>query len=772
MLAIAQTVTVARFGHDIGLLQVGVDAAENKITPLQPTAIASGSSGGDARSGTMTPPGLPPATTLAAAQSTRSGRVVKRKQPITDSLPTDTKLRLAKGNSSIPLQVPRIGPRGLTNSGKINTPSWSNSEIQGFKQMIELHGLGSWEQKAQRMPGRTASALQTFWHRHLDLNFKVRIREIFLSSKSSHNSRSSYLAAPDDTSDEDTSIPSGEVTATPTTMEKTDVNESRKRELNRAREQGRAGDFCSGCGAAGRSTGRHWHRRMGNVPRLQVCTECNDEALLRQLEADSDPENVADRRSCNNCSKQMLAKDLAATCCVKIQDGCGRTVCSYCTIRVFGKDELQRAKSCGSFVGGAGRCVGTYVCPGCRRDRHLRDSGIGRHPPNFIVNNGTKVGGSITMGQLLGPRLQQLIAAAAGTADPPDELQLNPVLHEGLFLSTYILDVERMLALRRLRENNHKRQRQADTANEFSIAASAETEQPALGSEDLCFSCKDGGELLCCDMEGCPKAYHKHCATNVLGSVRKVTGKRRKRFKLSVQLPHAKVDGKSGSIWHCPAHFCAVDGCGAPISFTCCGCPATWCAAHLMEHDRDARALPSPAHSERKDDIATLAPSRILCGVCVGLLGHYPALRATAETSVRPVHHVGGQTPSDISSLKLTNERALNSTDPGSTSASCTDADVMPDGGPETTRVCSKVTSLPRAAVLAAEIMALASSAVSAAAESDDVDEMKPEAGEEGAVHGDTGDRHAREDSPLRDCRTPPRDPVGPVATPPVDICV
>ena len=133
---------------------------------------------------------------------------------------------------------------------------------------------------------------------------------------------------------------------------------------------------------------------------------------------------------------------------------------------------------------------------------------------------------------------------------------------------------------------------------------------------------------------------------------------------------------------------------------------------------------------------------------------------------------MGGQTPSDISSLKLTNERALNSTDPGSTSASCTDADVMPDGGPETTRVCSKVTSLPRAAVLAAEIMALASSAVSAAAESDDVDEMKPEAGEEGAVHGDTGDRHAREDSPLRDCRTPPRDPVGPVATPPVDICV
>jgi hypothetical protein len=158
------------------------------------------------------------------------------------------------------------------------------------------------------------------------------------------------------------------------------------------------------------------------------------------------------------------------------------------------------------------------------------------------------------MGQLLGPRLQQVIAAAAGTADPLDDLQtlnLNPVRHEGVFLGAYVLEVERMLALRMLvAGGNRKRWRQADSANGDLATASSSTvmheEQTALESEDLCFSCKDGGELLCCDMEGCPKAYHTHCAAHALGSVGRATGKRRKRCKLSVQLPHANCPGRRG----------------------------------------------------------------------------------------------------------------------------------------------------------------------------------------------------------------------------------
>jgi hypothetical protein len=359
---------------------------------VQPTADASGSTD-DARSGTTM---LPPVVTLTAAQVIQRGRVDK----------TDTKLSLAKGNFSTPvrhassaLQVPPFEQCGSTNCGKIKAPPWSKSEVQSFKQIIERDGLGNWEKKAQRMPGRTASALQTFWHRHLDPGFKDRIREQFSSGKPSHNSQNCDMAVP--ASHEH--MCRGKVTAITKTMEKTDANERGKHELNRAREQSRAGDSCSGCGAAwaaaaGRTTGRHWHRGMGNVPRLQVCTECNDEALLRQRDADrtSDPKNVADHhRSCSNCAKNMGATDLAATCCVGKQDGCGRTVCSGCTIRVFGEGELQRAKSCGSFVG-AGRCVGTYVCPGCRRDRHLHDSFgsqcIGSSRSFTANNNGAKVG--------------------------------------------------------------------------------------------------------------------------------------------------------------------------------------------------------------------------------------------------------------------------------------------------------------------------------------------------------------------------------------------
>lgn len=35
-----------------------------------------------------------------------------------------------------------------------------------------------------------------------------------------------------------------------------------------------------------------------------------------------------------------------------------------------------------------------------------------------------------------------------------------------------------------------------------------ESEKP---SEDECFVCSDGGELMVCDVKGCPKVYHLEC---------------------------------------------------------------------------------------------------------------------------------------------------------------------------------------------------------------------------------------------------------------------
>jgi len=81
-------------------------------------------------------------------------------------------------------------------------------------------------------------------------------------------------------------------------------------------------------------------------------------------------------------------------------------------------------------------------------------------------------------------------------------------------------------------------------------------------TEDACFCCKDGGELLECDWNrdhctihpGCPKVYHQDC--------------------LGFAVPDD--DQK----WYCPRHYCANCGIKDP-PFCCRLCPFSWCDACL-----------------------------------------------------------------------------------------------------------------------------------------------------------------------------------------------
>uniref|UniRef100_A0A4W4H785 Nuclear receptor binding SET domain protein 2 n=1 Tax=Electrophorus electricus TaxID=8005 RepID=A0A4W4H785_ELEEL len=70
-------------------------------------------------------------------------------------------------------------------------------------------------------------------------------------------------------------------------------------------------------------------------------------------------------------------------------------------------------------------------------------------------------------------------------------------------------------------------------------------------SEDECFRCGDGGELVLCDRKGCTKAYHLSCL---------VLTKR----------PFGR--------WDCPWHHCDV--CGKPSDAFCQLCPNSFCKAH------------------------------------------------------------------------------------------------------------------------------------------------------------------------------------------------
>ncbi|XP_053160229.1 histone-lysine N-methyltransferase NSD2 isoform X2 [Hemicordylus capensis] len=73
-------------------------------------------------------------------------------------------------------------------------------------------------------------------------------------------------------------------------------------------------------------------------------------------------------------------------------------------------------------------------------------------------------------------------------------------------------------------------------------------------SEDYCFRCGDGGQLVLCDRKSCTKAYHLSC----LDLVKRPFGK-----------------------WECPWHHCDV--CGRPSVSFCHFCPNSFCKDHQDE---------------------------------------------------------------------------------------------------------------------------------------------------------------------------------------------
>ncbi|TDH66262.1 hypothetical protein CCR75_001852 [Bremia lactucae] len=80
-------------------------------------------------------------------------------------------------------------------------------------------------------------------------------------------------------------------------------------------------------------------------------------------------------------------------------------------------------------------------------------------------------------------------------------------------------------------------------------------------SEDVCFCCKDGGNVIECDWKGinnafarCPKVYHEEC------------------------LGYSVPDGKT---WVCPRHRC--QDCGIIARNSCRFCVTSYCDEHLPE---------------------------------------------------------------------------------------------------------------------------------------------------------------------------------------------
>ncbi|KAG1690387.1 hypothetical protein DVH05_028174 [Phytophthora capsici] len=98
----------------------------------------------------------------------------------------------------------------------------------------------------------------------------------------------------------------------------------------------------------------------------------------------------------------------------------------------------------------------------------------------------------------------------------------------------------------------------------FKFLLKRETKDVFEESEDVCFCCKDGGDVIECDWKGmsggferCPKVYHEDC--------------------LGYEVPE-------GNTWVCPRHRC--QDCGIIALFSCRFCVTSYCADHLPKEVR------------------------------------------------------------------------------------------------------------------------------------------------------------------------------------------
>ena len=75
-------------------------------------------------------------------------------------------------------------------------------------------------------------------------------------------------------------------------------------------------------------------------------------------------------------------------------------------------------------------------------------------------------------------------------------------------------------------------------------------EKKSTATDDVCFLCKDGGDLIECDDSKCRKVYHSYCLSYFV-----------------------EDDGRD---WRCPRHFC--DYCGSVnLKYVCKFCPMSIC---------------------------------------------------------------------------------------------------------------------------------------------------------------------------------------------------
>jgi len=182
---------------------------------------------------------------------------------------------------------------------------------------------------------------------------------------------------------------------------------------------------------------------------------------------------------------------------------------------------------------------------------------------------------------LVGLGVEALKGTSGKPSLPPDELQHDVALLQRHRLCSYI-------------ENIGETEQRCHKAQEW---------------DDLCFICKDGGEMVICE--------YGHNGDN---NSQQHPGKRRSKLRAKRKCWHAVHKECLGlhkvpeGFWECNRHRCVVEDCDQPPAASCRSCPTSYCTMHTPA---DIQATGSTSSGD-------CATRQITCKSCANILSMKP----------------------------------------------------------------------------------------------------------------------------------------------------
>ncbi|KAL4150925.1 hypothetical protein PRNP1_010314 [Phytophthora ramorum] len=277
----------------------------------------------------------------------------------------------------------------------------------------------------------------------------------------------------------------------------------------------------------------------GKGEELHICKVCLQRVLQQRVQTPVVAKKGSSDNYCGLCAQStatMAAKTKACTHTI-----CTRVYCTACIDKLIGKAQAHKVWR-----------VKNWLCPNCSTDD---DSA-----PASEEANGAEPASIKTAPAPKQKKRKRRIEIEDSTADEDGPEQLQPA-------------------------NSAAEMKPLDYAvTYFKFLLEREDRDEFKESEDVCFCCKDGGDVIECDWKGmngafsrCPKVYHEDC--------------------LGYEVPEGKT-------WVCPRHRC--QDCGIIAQYSCRFCVTSFCEDHLP------KAIKKFGHATK--DIPT--STYIMCSRC------------------------------------------------------------------------------------------------------------------------------------------------------------